>query len=145
MSFELYDLKSGLDTDESTEFSRKAILYEESDVNRLVRDHKEKLNHFSARSIGLDAPYSYGGIHKFRVTHPFHPLYGQEFEIIKYKRIQGSDRVFFYQKDGSIGSLPLAWCDLRSPDPYLDIEGKHSPFRVEDLLKLSDIIKEVKR
>ena len=50
MSFELYDLKSGLDTDESTEFSRKAILYEESDVNRLVRDHKEKLNHFSANT-----------------------------------------------------------------------------------------------
>ena len=145
MSYNLYDLDSKLEDQNALDFGRKAILYDRNDINKLIIAGYEKLNHFSARSIGLDAPYSYGGIHKFRVTHLFHPLYGQEFEIIKYKRIQGSDRVFFYQKDGSIGSLPLAWCDLRSPDPYLDIEGKHSPFRVEDLLKLSDIIKEVKR
>ena len=145
MSFNLYSLESGLDSDDASEYVHKAILYEQSDINKLVHDYKEKLNHFCAWSVGLDAPYSYNGIHKFRVTHPFHPLYGREYEIIKYKRIQGRDRVFFHQKDGSIGSLPLAWCDLRPLDPYLDIEGKHSPFRVEDLLKLSDIIKEVKR
>ena len=51
MSFNLYDLNSGLDSDDSTEFSRKAILYEESDVNKLVHDHKEKLNHFSAKAL----------------------------------------------------------------------------------------------
>ena len=51
MSFGLYDLKSGLDIDDATEFSRKAILYEESDINKLVRDHKEKLNHFSAKAL----------------------------------------------------------------------------------------------
>jgi len=145
MSFELYDLKSGLDSDDALEFSHKAILYDKSDTNKLIHDPREKLNHFVSRSVGLDAPYSYNGIHTFRVTHPFHPLYGQEYEIIKYKRIQARDRIFFHQKDGSIGSLPLAWCDLRPPDPYLDMMEKQSPFRVEDLLKLSDIIKEVKR
>ena len=51
MSFGLYDLKSGLDIDDATEFSRKAILYEESEINKLVRDHKEKLNHFSAKAL----------------------------------------------------------------------------------------------
>jgi len=51
MSFGLYDLKSGLDSDDATEFSHKAILYEESDINKLVRDHKEKLNHFSAKAL----------------------------------------------------------------------------------------------
>ena len=51
MSFGLYDLKSGLDIDDATEFSRKAILYEASDINKLVRDHKEKLNHFSAKAL----------------------------------------------------------------------------------------------
>ena len=51
MSFDLYDQNSGLDTDDTTEFSRKAILFEESDVNRLVHDHKERLNHFSAKAL----------------------------------------------------------------------------------------------
>ena len=53
MSFRLYDLKSGLDSDDAVEFNCKAILYKESDVNKLVRDHKEKLNHFSAKAILL--------------------------------------------------------------------------------------------
>ena len=51
MSFRLYDQNSGLDSDNAIEFSRKAILYEESDVNRLIQDHKEKLNHFSAKAL----------------------------------------------------------------------------------------------
>ena len=51
MSFRLYDLKSGLDSDDAVEFSHKAILYEESDINKLIRDHKEKLNHFSAKAL----------------------------------------------------------------------------------------------
>jgi hypothetical protein len=51
MSFELYDLKSGLDSDDAIEFGCKAILYEESDINKLVHDHKEKLSHFCAKAI----------------------------------------------------------------------------------------------
>ena len=51
MSFALYDLNSGLDTDNAIDFSRKAVLYEPSDINKLVYDFKEKLNHFSAKAI----------------------------------------------------------------------------------------------
>jgi len=51
MSFTLFDLKSGLDSDDSIEFSRKAILYTESDINKLVYDHKEKLSHFCAKAL----------------------------------------------------------------------------------------------
>ena len=51
MSFSLYDLNSGLDTDKAIDFNRKAIYYEASDVNKLVYDFKEKLNHFSAKAI----------------------------------------------------------------------------------------------
>ena len=51
MSFNLYDLDSGLDSDNPTDFSRKAILYDKSNINKLVHDHKEKLNHFSAKAI----------------------------------------------------------------------------------------------
>ena len=51
MSFNLYDLDSGLDSDDATEFSRKAILFDKSDINKLVHDYKEKLNHFSAKAI----------------------------------------------------------------------------------------------
>ena len=51
MSFDLYSLNFGLDSDDPRDFYRKAILYERSDINKLVHHHKEKLNHFSAKAI----------------------------------------------------------------------------------------------
>ena len=51
MSFELYSLNSGLDSDDATEFSRKAILYNRNDINKLVIAGVEKLNHFITKSI----------------------------------------------------------------------------------------------
>ena len=51
MSFDLYSLDSGLDSDNPIEFSRKAILYDESDINKLVHHLNERLNHFSAKAI----------------------------------------------------------------------------------------------
>jgi len=51
MSFNLYDLNAGLDSDDSICFSRKAILYDKSAVNKLVHDHRENLNHYSAKAI----------------------------------------------------------------------------------------------
>jgi hypothetical protein len=81
----------------------------------------------------------------FRVTHPFHPLYGKEFEIIEYRCGWEEERVWFYKQDETVGTIPLAWTNLRPPDPYLDMEEVHSPFRVEDLLQLSDLIKEMRK
>ena len=51
MSFDLYSLNSGLDSDDATEFSKKAVLFDRNDINKLVCDHKEKLYHFSAKAI----------------------------------------------------------------------------------------------
>ena len=51
MSFNVYDLDSGLDIDDSNDFCRKAILFDRSDINKLVHHLKEKLNHFSAKAI----------------------------------------------------------------------------------------------
>ena len=51
MSFDLYSLDSGLDSDDPTEFNRKAILLDESDINKLGHHLNEKLNHFSTKAI----------------------------------------------------------------------------------------------
>ena len=51
LSFDLYSLKRSLDDEDAINFSRKAILYDKSDVNKLVHDSREKLNHFCAKAI----------------------------------------------------------------------------------------------
>ena len=48
MSLDLYSLNRSIDDEDAIEYSRKAILYEKSDV---VHDFKEKLNHFSAKAL----------------------------------------------------------------------------------------------
>jgi len=51
MSLDLYSLNRSIDDEDAIKYSRKAILYEKSDVNKLVHDFREKLNHFSAKAI----------------------------------------------------------------------------------------------
>jgi len=51
MSLDLYSLNRSIDDVDAIEHSRKAILYDSSDVNKLVHDFKEKLNHFSAKAL----------------------------------------------------------------------------------------------
>jgi hypothetical protein len=51
MSFSLYDLDFELADDNATDFSRKAILYDYNDLNKLVIAGNEKLNHFISKAI----------------------------------------------------------------------------------------------
>jgi hypothetical protein len=43
------------------------------------------------------------------VTHPFHPLYGQQFEILSYRHNWGEYRVTFYQTPDHVRALPASW------------------------------------
>ena len=51
LSFDLYSLNRSIDDEDAITFSRKAILYDRSAVNKLVHDHRENLNHFSAKAL----------------------------------------------------------------------------------------------
>ena len=51
MSFNLYDLDYELADKNALDFSRKAILYDHNDLNKLVIAGVEKLNHFISKAI----------------------------------------------------------------------------------------------
>src|SRR5712691_10279520 len=76
----------------------------------------------------------------FTVTHPFHPLYGQQFEILTYRHNWGEYRVTFYQTPEHVRVLPAAWTSLAPPDPSVILAAGRSAFRVADLLELSHLI-----
>jgi len=52
----------------------------------------------------------------------------------------GEDRVYFFLDDGELRGLPAAWTDAGPVDPFLTVAAGRSPFRVEDLLALADLI-----
>ena len=73
---------------------------------------------------------------RFRITHPFHPLRGAEYELVTRKLTWGEDRVFYYDPDGKLKSLLTNVTDVVSIDAFDRISAGRSAFRVDDLLEL---------
>lgn len=74
------------------------------------------------------------------MTHPFHPWTDREFLFLSVGHNWGEDRVFFLDDDGIKHSLPLGWTDAASFDVFVEIAAGRSPFRVEDLIVLADLV-----
>ena len=75
-----------------------------------------------------------------RVTHRFHPLFGQAFEFVKRLQAWHSDLVYFLDAAGELASVPAAWTDLVAPDPFAVVAAGRAAFRVEDLAELAELV-----
>ncbi len=73
------------------------------------------------------------------MTHPFHRLFGRQFEFVAHRRNWGEDRVYCHDERGELASLPTAWTDVADVDPFVVMSDGRSPFRVADLLDLADL------
>ena len=57
----------------------------------------------------------------------------------------GSERVMLEGVDGRRAWIPASWTDVVSPDPFLIASASRSSFRVEDLLRLVQLVAEVQK
>jgi hypothetical protein len=87
-----------------------------------------------------NAPHGDVAKRTFRVTHPYHPLFQQEFELVTWRQNWGEDRVWFQDREGRLHSLPANWTDAGAIDPFVDVAAGRSLFRVADLLQLASQI-----
>ena len=74
-----------------------------------------------------------------RVTHPFHLLYGRDFEFVAHRHNWGEDRVHLHDENGKLFSLPAGWTDVAAPDPFVVVAAGRCPFRAEGLLAAADL------
>ena len=74
------------------------------------------------------------------MTHPFHPLFGREFELVVHRQNWGEDRVHLHDQDGVLFSLPAAWTDVAAVDPFVVIAEGRCPFTTAGLLGLADLV-----
>ncbi len=74
------------------------------------------------------------------MTHPFHPLAGLEFEFVKRRRNWQQDRVYFYDGEGGLVSLPAEWTDAVAADPFVVVAAGRCPFHLAGLLELAELI-----
>lgn len=69
------------------------------------------------------APYVHSLKQQFKVIHPFHPLYEQEFSLLHYRRAWGRTYVDYLDAQGKTGAIPLEWIDAVPLDPFVSIQN----------------------
>jgi hypothetical protein len=80
----------------------------------------------------------------FTVTHPFHPLTGQQFPLIAQRLAWGEPRVFFRDPPtGRLRSLPTTWTNLAPPNPFVVLAAGHAILRFTDLQMLIHLLHDV--
>jgi len=75
-----------------------------------------------------------------KVTHPFHPLAGQEFEFVKRRKNWQLDRVYYLDAAGELATLPAEWTDVVALDAFVVLAAGRAAFRTEDLLALTELV-----
>jgi len=82
----------------------------------------------------------------FRITHPFHPWSGQEFELVTYLHTWGENRVYFHRKESEhLVSVPASWTDVVAEDPLVQLAAGRSLFRAPDLVELAQLVEGLRR
>ena len=52
------------------------------------------------------------------VTHPFHPLSGKRFRVLKTRRVGGREVLSLFDEGHGTRALPREWTDYAPPAPY---------------------------
>ena len=52
------------------------------------------------------------------ISHPFHPLRGRRFEVLKKRRVAGVDTLILRELERGTLSVPREWTDWADPSPY---------------------------
>lgn len=56
----------------------------------------------------------------------------------------GEDRVYYHDANGRLCSFPANFTSMGGADPFVEIAAGRSFFRVEDLLRLVDLIRRLR-
>jgi hypothetical protein len=74
------------------------------------------------------------------VTHPHHPLFGREFDLVIRGQNWREDRAWFHDGTGRLRSLPANWTDLVADDAFNVVAAGRAAFRTQELLELAHLI-----
>jgi len=80
-----------------------------------------------------------------RVTHPFHPLYGQELACVGERYNRYGRRLLLRIDEVAVCSVPPQWTDLTAPDPEIVLGEGRALFRMADLLELAQLVDPIRQ
>ena len=74
------------------------------------------------------------------IRHPFHPLRGQRFEVLKERRSGGIDTLLLRELDRGTFSIAREWTDWADPSPYGSLGLPLRRFDPDSLLELAALL-----
>jgi hypothetical protein len=77
----------------------------------------------------------------FHVTHPHHPLRGQQFRLLSREQAWGTDRVLYRNSEGLLASMPTTWTSAADEDPFVVVAAGRCLLRMEDILALIALLR----
>ena len=78
------------------------------------------------------------------MTHPYHRLCGQTFELAAQNKEFGEDRVFYRDTNARMRYLPARWTSLAAPDPFVMAAAGRAYFRLENLIHVAELIQDLR-
>jgi hypothetical protein len=74
------------------------------------------------------------------IRHPFHPLRGQSFPVLKTRRVAGIDTLILRGLEHGSFSVARAWTDWADPDPYSALGLPARRWDLDLLLDLANLL-----
>src|SRR6266699_272091 len=74
------------------------------------------------------------------IRHPFHPLRGQRFEVLKVRRIAGIDTLLLRELDRGSFSIAREWTDWADPSPYDSLDLPSRRLDADSLFELPALL-----
>jgi hypothetical protein len=81
------------------------------------------------------------------ITHPFHPLRGQRFAVLKLRRVSGVETLSLRRTGPGSFAVPREWTDWAPPGTQAATIGSQQPLLIDapGLLALTEFISSLKR
>jgi hypothetical protein len=77
------------------------------------------------------------------IRHPFHPLQGQSFLVLKERRVGGVETLILRNTEHGSFAVAKEWTDRADPCPYESIGLPLAHFDVERLLDLIELMEQL--
>ena len=75
-----------------------------------------------------------------RITHPFHPHYGDKIEVVCRRRHWGEDRIVHVGPNGALRTIAADLTDIAPQDEFRRIADGRAAFGTVDLLALLSLL-----
>jgi Family of unknown function (DUF5372) len=79
------------------------------------------------------------------IVHPFHPLRGKQFAVLKSRVVRGVECFVLKGSESGTFAVPRDWTDQARPDAYRDAEVLPRFLKLEPLLSIVELANSLSR